>query len=393
MQEISGHIFGEQASKSQPCNLLIKDGLVALMLPGEELEDNICQMDELFFEPPLGSLKRKIKLPDGRIFETDNIKAADSLSPRGFWKNLSRTEKTGWHLVPLAILTPVFAFGLYTIMIPVLIGMGMSVTPDEGLYAIDKSSMRSIDFAMTNPSELTSDRQVEISKIFDNLIEAKTQNANAMPTRSNRDFRYNLNFRSSNLMGPNAFALPGGTIVVTDELVLDFNDDEILAAVLAHEIGHVEHQHSLRQIYRALGMAAMVGLLAGDAGPILEDALLEGSALLSLSHSRKHETESDNYSYDLLKSANYKPDGLIKFFRQLGDLGETVKIETDETSTETTTKRSKSDLSKGEWMSSHPIGETRIKNIEDRMLADGLDLPVYDEPVVKTDDELAEPDL
>ena len=97
---------------------------------------------------------------------------------------------------------------------------------------------------------------------------------------------YTLNFRGGGFIGPNAFALPDGTLVITDELVkLAGGDTEMLVGVLAHEIGHVELEHSLRQLYRAAGMAGLVMLIAGDIGSGAEDILVEGGGLLALSYS------------------------------------------------------------------------------------------------------------
>ena len=138
---------------------------------------------------------------------------------------------------------------------------------------------------------------------------------------------------------------------MTDALVEMFPDEDyVLSAVLAHEIGHVEHEHSLRQIYRALGMAAMIGLIAGDAGPMLEDIVLEGSALLSLSFSRKHEMQADDFSYDILSRTGQRADGLIRFFEE---------IEKEMPIPES-----------GEWMMTHPLSQKRIENIEAKINAD-----------------------
>ena len=64
-------------------------------------------------------------------------------------------------------------------------------------------------------------------------------------------------------------ALPGGTVILTDQLVaLAKNDDEI-AGVLAHEIGHVKHRHSLKQLYRVLGIGFMISVIGGDSLAVL----------------------------------------------------------------------------------------------------------------------------
>lgn len=305
-------------------------------------------LKDLKIEPRLGNVSQKIELPDRRVFSTDDHDAVQELKPGGFWNAVARTEKTGWHLIPLAIATPFLAFGLYRLMIPVLIYMAMAVTPDGLLYSIDNNTIKTMDTFILEESSISEQRQNEITEIFDTLIETKDTKLGA---ESERNFQYKLLFRDANYIGPNAFALPGGTIVITDDLIELFDENYVLAAVLAHEIGHVDNEHQLRQLYRALGMAALISVIAGDAGEILEDALLEGSALLSLSYSRKHETQSDSYSYELLKASDMRTDGLITFFDRLEKDFPMAK--------------------KGEWVMSHPISDSRKDAIRALIEADG----------------------
>ncbi len=348
---ITGDIYENQSSYSRPCTLKVRDN--QLMIQYDDLEQApayICKLDELRIDPPLGSIRRKVHLPDGRVFETDDLEAVNDIYPSNFWKRIAKTERKGWHIIPIALVTPFLAFGLYRLLVPILVSFGMALTPDIALYSIDKNTMKSLDKFVMKQSEISHDKRVEVQKIFNKLLLARNESPEQLST--NKVFKYSLNFRNSGALGPNAFALPGGTIVITDELILEFPDEDVIAAVLAHEIGHVEHQHSLQQIYRALGMAGMVTMIAGDAGPLLEDVLLEGSAILSLSHSRKHELQSDNYSYELLKLADYQPDGLIQFFDKMDEIQTLPKD--------------------GEWMMTHPVGEKRISNIRDKMKADGI---------------------
>ncbi|GAB1582648.1 hypothetical protein PPNSA23_25910 [Phyllobacterium phragmitis] len=106
-------------------------------------------------------------------------------------------------------------------------------------------------------------------------------------------------------MGPNAFALPDGTIIVTDALTDLAPGDDMVLGVLAHEIGHVVHEHTLRRLYRAAGVSALIMLIGGDIGSGLEDVLTRGSALITLSYSL--EQEADRYSIDLMARAGRDP--------------------------------------------------------------------------------------
>lgn len=342
---IEGRFFAPQSSISEPARLVIS-GEDFYIEKNKQRSDVSGRVSSLKVEPALGKTARKIYCPDGYLFETEDYKKVARLEGGSFWSQLVKLERFGWHLVPFAILTPILAFSFYRIMIPLVISFGMFMTPNGMIRAIDNNTMKTIDLTITDDSELESSRQDEIQIIFKRLV----RNAEAQSKKTRRIPRYKLLFRSSNSMGPNAFALPGGTIVMTDELIEMFpEEDYVISAVLAHEIGHVEHEHSLRQIYRALGMAAMIGLIAGDAGPMLEDIVLEGSALLSLSFSRKHEMQADDFSYDILSGSGQRADGLIRFFEKLDE-----EIPMPES---------------GEWLMTHPLSDKRIENIETRMEA------------------------
>ena len=129
---------------------------------------------------------------------------------------------------------------------------------------------------------------------------------------------YNLNFRDGGVIGPNAFALPDGTLVLTDQLVrMAGGDTEMVLGVLAHEIGHVEKDHSLRQMYRAAGLAGLIMLITGDIGSGGEEVLTDGAALLALSYSRSAESEADHISVDLMARAGHDPAAIGRFFRLL----------------------------------------------------------------------------
>src|SRR5262249_10579435 len=76
--------------------------------------------------------------------------------------------------------------------------------------------------------------------------------------------RYRLEFRAAGNEGVNALTLPGGIILVLDGLVRFAGDDDAVLAVLGHELGHVVHKHSVRQVLQSVGVGAVAGLLWGD---------------------------------------------------------------------------------------------------------------------------------
>lgn len=315
----------------------------------------VYNISDLNYQPRLGRLARKVTFPDGNIFETDDHEGFAALEPKsGFWNFVRRSEGFGWHLLPLAAAIPFVIFAVYRLLLPPFINLAILLTPPASLQAVDSSTVRTLDAALFSVSKISLSKRKTIEDQFESLVNAAKQKR-TKPARLN--YKYRLLLRDGGKLGANALALPGGTIIVTDQLINMFPQDYVLAAVLAHEIGHVEHNHSLRQIYRALGITAMVTMMAGEAGPAAEELLLEGTAILSLSFSRRHERDADNYSYELLRSNGLPADGLITFFSKIDE---------------------KYDLpEKGEWGMTHPLSARRVQNIVDRLADDGI---AYDPP-------------
>jgi Zn-dependent protease with chaperone function len=118
---------------------------------------------------------------------------------------------------------------------------------------------------------------------------------------------YRLLPRGCRAIGPNAFALPGGTIVITDALVKLAQNDDQVSAVLAHEIGHVHHRHGLRMALQAAGLAALAAALFGDALSITNLATTIPTVLLQTGYSRDFESEADEYAFRRLKEIGLSP--------------------------------------------------------------------------------------
>ncbi len=114
----------------------------------------------------------------------------------------------------------------------------------------------------------------------------------------------------------NAFAVPGGYIYTTRQLVSLMNNEAELAAVLGHEVGHVAARHSQRRQQRAQrnsilgGLGAVLsGVLLGNSelGSTVSRGFLQGSQLLTLSFSRSQELQADDLGIEYLSRAGYDP--------------------------------------------------------------------------------------
>ena len=117
----------------------------------------------------------------------------------------------------------------------------------------------------------------------------------------------------------NAFALPGGQMVVFTGLLEAAETPEEVAGVLAHEFQHVLQRHGLKNLVQSLGIRVLLGALIGDSSALL--VLLERSAekLLTSRFSRQQETEADLEGVALLHRAHLSPEGMISFFERLAE--------------------------------------------------------------------------
>lgn len=169
--------------------------------------------------------------------------------------------------------------------------------------------------------------------------------------------RYTYNFHIVNDASLNAFALPGGEVVIHSALILKAESAEELLGVLGHEIIHVEEQHGVRNVIGSAGIYVIAGAIFGDVSGIL--AVIGGAAplLLNQSYSRGFETESDIKGFALLQRANINPRGLATFFNKL--------IEEEKKMLEKIEDEGTRDILEGVlgFMSTHPASEERIKKL------------------------------
>lgn len=125
----------------------------------------------------------------------------------------------------------------------------------------------------------------------------------------------------------NAFALPGGQIVVFRGLIDAAGTAEEVTAVLAHEMGHVAARDPTRIALRSAGSIGVLGLLLGDfAGGAVVLALT--NQLIQADYTREAEAAADTYAHRVLLDADLPPEGIATFFERLaGDAGAPTALE------------------------------------------------------------------
>lgn len=181
---------------------------------------------------------------------------------------------------------------------------------------------------------------------------------------------YTLNYKVYKLNEVNAFATADGSVRVYSGL-MDIMDDNELLAVIGHEIGHVANSDTKDAIKASYKKEALIGLAASQSEKVaaITDSQLGkiGSSMIDSKHSRKQESEADEFSYNFMKSNGYNVNAVASAFSILAKMSEGSQA---------------SFLDK--MMSSHPDPKERAENARLRAEKDGLFKPyVQQKPVVK----------
>ncbi|MFN3431315.1 MAG: M48 family metallopeptidase [Candidatus Sericytochromatia bacterium] len=113
----------------------------------------------------------------------------------------------------------------------------------------------------------------------------------------------------------NAFALPGGQVVLTTALIAKSQSPDEVAGVLGHEIQHVLGRHTLRRVAKELGLGLLVSVALGDASG--GAAVMVGKNLAGLAFDRGQESESDRFGVKLAHAAGFEPGAMAEFFKRL----------------------------------------------------------------------------
>lgn len=150
----------------------------------------------------------------------------------------------------------------------------------------------------------------------------------------------------------NAFALPGGYLVVHHSILNQMQQPEELAALLGHESGHVQNRHTTRALFRSLGSYLFVSYLFGDILGVSTILVENADALKSLEYSRHLEQEADAFGFKVLQQNRINPQGMIQLFQRLK--------QAEKASDNTQTK---------EFLSTHPPLNSRMQAIQDMIKA------------------------
>lgn len=287
----------------------------------------------------LANIPRFLHLPDGSTLELPADDAIDHFLDRADAGSTARAVanavhrfESRWAYAMVALILVVAGIaGFFRYALPPIAAQIVLLVPIEVEETIGTEVMEQLDVDYFEDTRLSRSRQTEIREIFEQLV-----------GNIETDYEYQLNFRRG--VGPNAFALPGGQVVVTDEFVeLTQNDEEILA-VLAHEVGHVEKQHVLRSLIKDAASVVVLVTVLGDVAAVSALATSAPVFLMGMQFSRSHETDADRFAVNYLNTHDGDPMALASILTRL--TGED------------------SDDSLSNYFLTHPGLERRVENIK-----------------------------
>lgn len=250
---------------------------------------------------------RVLHLPDGASLQAADAAAWDDWKRlHGLGESIVVRAQQSWRGTAVAVVVLVllacagYLWGLPWAGAAVVRGLPESVDARIGAAAYE-----SLQRDLLKPSALGEQRREALRARFEQAV-ARAAVAGAPP-------RFELRFHAA--AQPNAFALPGGTLVLTDALVerLAGHDDTIIG-VLGHELGHAERRHGMRMLVQATLLGAATALAFGD----LSGWLGTLPALLGqLAYSRDFEREADEHAIALLAANRIDPAVMLVLFDRL----------------------------------------------------------------------------
>jgi predicted Zn-dependent protease len=257
-------------------------------------------------DAPIGDIPRTLQLPDGAQLRTGDRAAVDSLFPRAnLFQAWVRQFERHWGMAAASVVIIACAAWWFAVYgIPLAANAAAHAIPHDVEAKLGEQTLVALDNSFCSASKLGEARKASIVGLFGKLTVGDAA-------------RYRLEFRACPRIGPNAYALPGGIIVVIDELVELADNDREVAAVLAHEIGHVRNHHAMRLALQSAGVAALVSVLAGDAVSITGIAVALPTLLLQNGYSREFETEADSFAFARLKAAGLSPTDFADIMTRL----------------------------------------------------------------------------
>lgn len=303
-----------------------------------EFGQRSCKLAQTRIREDTGRGISSIELPDGALCEVrDTAALASQLAGAGRASSVVARAERNWHWALAALAGAIVAIVAgYAIVLPWLAERLAPMIPDAVTQSISGAVLEGLESRLLAPSKLTAKRQAEIAAKVADLADA----GGGLPP-------HRLLFRAGPAIGPNAFVLPGGEMVLLDELVALAKSDEHVVAVVAHELGHLQYRHGMRQLLQSAVVSFVVGVYLGDVSTV---AASLATLLLDSRYSRQFERQADLYAAHLLLATTGSVEPLVEMLQRLDEAHDKRRAAPRDTSSNV-----------ADLLSSHPDTAARIE--------------------------------
>jgi Zn-dependent protease with chaperone function len=255
----------------------------------------------------LASIRRVIRLPDGAQIHCDDNDAIDALFPEHATATVvDRLERHPAAVAASLVIGALAIAWFFFVGLPQIAESIAREIPPAAETLIGKQALEILDRTTLQPSTVPPETQQY-------LTDALRRFTRDMPDAGG----YHLEFRKLPGDLPNAFAIPGGTVIVSDGLVAALPYEDAFTAVVAHEIGHQVHRHVLRHVLQGSAVIIAATLLTGDVSSATGVVLAVPTFLLTSRYSRDFEREADAYAFDALRDRGITPEWFANALRTL----------------------------------------------------------------------------
>lgn len=330
---VTGVYYDGLETRAHPVTLFLSGGEARVV--GADV-DRRFPSKALLPEERMERAPRQIPLPDGGECEFHDGKALDVfLASAGIRETRIERWQRQWGTALAAVITIGVALAAgYQWGLPWAAEKIAFALPYAHEQKLGDTVMKQLEKGPFQPTRLPEARRAALTAKF----------RATMPTEPGRPLT--LHFRKSTI-GPNAFAVPGGHVILTDELVNLASDDAGILGVLAHEVGHLKRRHSLRKLIQFSAVSAASAWLLGDVSGIAAGAM---PVLLGAKYSRDLEREADAEAIAFFRAQGLSSEPLVELLRgmdaQRPGAGEGRK-----------------GIALGSYLSSHPATADRISEL------------------------------
>ena len=251
-------------------------------------------------EPQVGRLRGQIRFADGAMCEIEDGKALMQAIPKQHQTPalslIHRLENKLRYITLTLALAIIIIWGLIEFGVPYAARSIAYHIPLNMEQSMGEQVLNGMDKVFLEPSELPPARIAQLQATFGEFIRHNGGN-----------YHYRILFRKSDKIGANAFALPSGIIVFTDDMVKLAKDDRELLAVLAHEMGHVEERHTLRHVLQDSLAVIVLVMITGDIHSASSLVATIPTLLVQAKFSRQFEDQADAYAAQALQKQDLSP--------------------------------------------------------------------------------------